>query len=61
LFFRVAHSVEAGALSKQVDNRLTPFIFQMKEAYVSTPLSQFQCLLASEDGARRLVKAINNP
>jgi len=50
---------EAGALSKQVNSRLTPFLFQLKESEISQPLSQFQCLLADEIGAKQLVFAIN--
>lgn len=50
---------EAGALSKQVNSRLTPLLFELKEGDVSTPLSQFQCLVANEEGVKKLVKSIN--
>lgn len=50
---------EAGALSNQVQNRVTPLLFQLDFAEVKGPLSQFQYLKADEDGFRRLADAIN--
>lgn len=50
---------EAGALSNQVKNRVTPLLFQLKEGEVKGPLSQFQYLKADEDGFRKLANSIN--
>lgn len=50
---------EAGALSNQVKNRVTPLLFQLREGEVKGPLSQFQYLKVDEDGFRRLAAAIN--
>lgn len=50
---------EAGALSNQIENRVTPLLFQLKEGEVKGPLSQFQYLKADKDGFKKLAIAIN--
>lgn len=50
---------EAGALSNQVKNHVTPLLFQLKEGEVKGPLSQFQYLKVDEDGLQKLANAIN--
>jgi len=50
---------EAGALSNQVQNRVTPLVFQLDFSEVKGPLSQFQYLKVEEEGFRRLADAIN--
>src|SRR5258706_9667097 len=51
---------EAGALSNQVRNRVTPLLFQVEFAEVKGPLSQFQYLKVEEEGFRKLATAINS-
>ena len=50
---------EAGALSNQVKNRVTPLLFQLDFSEVKGPLSQFQYLKSDEEGFRKLSEAIN--
>jgi hypothetical protein len=50
---------EAGALSNQVKNRVTPLLFRLSEGEVTGPLSQFQYLKADEGGFRKLANSIN--
>jgi hypothetical protein len=51
---------EAGALSNQVKNRVTPLLFQLEFSEVKGPLSQFQYLSVDEGGLRKLSSAIND-
>ena len=50
---------ESGALSNQVQNRLTPLLYKLKGGDLKGPLSQFQYLKVDEDGLRKLANSIN--
>jgi hypothetical protein len=53
-------SFEAGALSKAFTNSFViPYLFGLRSADISPPLSQFQFVSADEEGTRKLVKSIN--
>lgn len=52
---------EAGALSKAIkEARVVPYRFQLREADVGPPLSQFQGVDANEEGTLKLVTSIND-
>lgn len=52
---------EAGALSKAVDvARVVPLLHRLTTADVTSPLSQFQMKELDEEGAREVVRSINN-
>lgn len=52
---------EAGALSTAIsDSRVIPYRFQVNEADVGPPLSQFQSVGADKEGTFKLIQSINN-
>ncbi len=51
---------EAGALSKKIDKSLVcPYLLDMEPTDVSGPLAAFQCVRATEEGTRKIVRTIN--
>jgi hypothetical protein len=52
---------EAGALSTAMTgSRVIPYLFQLRSAEISPPLSQFQDVIADKEGTFKLVRSINN-
>ena len=50
---------EAGAISKHVENRVTPYLFDIKKPDLKRPLGQFQAYEADIAGTLEMVKSIN--
>jgi hypothetical protein len=52
---------EAGALSTAIEgSRVIPYLFDLSTTDVSPPLSQFQNVVADEEGTLKLLKSIND-